>query len=74
MMEEDEEDENYTRGGIRPNTYTSSSNNAVPNDNVRHIENPSDLSLDENRYIKPPQSYASMITQAILSTPEGSIS
>uniref|UniRef100_UPI0040535C21 Fork head protein homolog 1 n=1 Tax=Saccharomyces cerevisiae TaxID=4932 RepID=UPI0040535C21 len=27
-----------------------------------------------NRYIKPPQSYASMITQAILSTPEGSIS
>ncbi|AJR44991.1 Fkh1p [Saccharomyces cerevisiae YJM1419] len=74
MMEEDEEDENYTRGGIRPNTYTSSSNNAVTNGNVPHIENPSDLSLDENRYIKPPQSYASMITQAILSTPEGSIS
>ena len=74
MMEEEDDDQNYTRGGIRPNTYTSSSTNAITNNNVPHIENPSDLSLDENRYIKPPQSYASMITQAILSTPEGSIS
>ncbi|CCE91336.1 forkhead family transcription factor FKH1 TDEL_0C04470 [Torulaspora delbrueckii] len=34
----------------------------------------SDLSRDENRNVKPPHSYATMITQAILSTKEGVIS
>lgn len=34
----------------------------------------SDLSHDENRNVKPPHSYATMITQAILSSPEGVIS
>lgn len=34
----------------------------------------SDLSRDENRNVKPPHSYATMITQAILSTQEGVIS
>ncbi|CCH61427.1 hypothetical protein TBLA_0E03730 [Henningerozyma blattae CBS 6284] len=34
----------------------------------------SDLSLPENRSVKPPHSYATMITQAILSTSEGVIS
>lgn len=34
----------------------------------------SDLSRDENRNVKPPHSYATMITQAILSTREGVIS
>lgn len=34
----------------------------------------SDLSRDENRNVKPPHSYATMITQAILSTDEGVIS
>ena len=34
----------------------------------------SDLSHDENRNVKPPHSYATMITQAILSAPEGVIS
>ncbi|CAR25495.1 hypothetical protein ZYGR_0A00590 [Zygosaccharomyces rouxii] len=34
----------------------------------------SDLSRDENRNVKPPHSYATMITQAILSTGEGVIS
>ena len=34
----------------------------------------SDLSHDENRNIKPPHSYATMITQAILSTQDGIIS
>ncbi|CDO95549.1 unnamed protein product [Kluyveromyces dobzhanskii CBS 2104] len=33
-----------------------------------------DLSRDENRNIKPPHSYATMITQAILSTEEGELS
>ncbi|CCK73045.1 forkhead family transcription factor FKH2 KNAG_0M01920 [Huiozyma naganishii CBS 8797] len=33
-----------------------------------------DLSLDENRTVKPPHSYATMITQAILSSAEGIIS
>ncbi|KAK5960100.1 forkhead family transcription factor FKH2 PWA37_002592 [Arxiozyma heterogenica] len=33
-----------------------------------------DLSLDENRSVKPPYSYATMITQAILSSKEGVIS
>ncbi|CAI4064418.1 forkhead family transcription factor FKH1 SKDI_09G0390 [Saccharomyces kudriavzevii IFO 1802] len=74
MMEEEDDDENYAKGGIRPSSYTSSNSNAINNNTLPHVENPSDLSLDENRYIKPPQSYASMITQAILSTPDGSIS
>lgn len=34
----------------------------------------SDLSRDENKNVKPPHSYATMITQAILSTREGVIS
>ncbi|QLL31425.1 hypothetical protein HG536_0B02880 [Torulaspora globosa] len=34
----------------------------------------SDLSRDENKNVKPPHSYATMITQAILSTKEGVIS
>lgn len=34
----------------------------------------SDLSRDENRNVKPPYSYATMITQAILSNPEGVLS
>lgn len=34
----------------------------------------SDLSLSENKDVKPPHSYATMITQAILSTAEGIIS
>ncbi|EHN00515.1 Fkh2p [Saccharomyces cerevisiae x Saccharomyces kudriavzevii VIN7] len=34
----------------------------------------SDLSHDENRNVKPPHSYATMITQAILSSAEGVIS
>lgn len=33
-----------------------------------------DLSLDENRTVKPPHSYATMITQAILSSKDGVIS
>ncbi|CAR24990.1 KLTH0G09086p [Lachancea thermotolerans CBS 6340] len=34
----------------------------------------SDLSRDENKNVKPPFSYATMITQAILSNPEGVLS
>lgn len=34
----------------------------------------SDLSRDENKNVKPPYSYATMITQAILSNPEGVLS
>ncbi|KOG98773.1 Fork head 1 [Saccharomyces pastorianus] len=74
MMEDEDDDENETREGIRPNTYSASNSNVINNNIMPHIDNPSDLSLDENRYVKPPQSYASMITQAILSTPDGSIS
>ncbi|OLN81816.1 Fork-head transcriptional regulator 2 [Colletotrichum chlorophyti] len=32
-----------------------------------------DLSLDENKHIKPQYSYAQMITQAIINTPEGKL-
>ena len=38
------------------------------------IDFASDLSRDENRTVKPPHSYATMITQAILSSEEGIIS
>ncbi|CAI4746898.1 AIG_G0046150.mRNA.1.CDS.1 [Saccharomyces cerevisiae] len=46
------------------------SSNAYP----QALDFTSDLSHDENRNVKPPHSYATMITQAILSSPEGVIS
>lgn len=41
---------------------------------VTGSDSTTDLSRDENRNIKPPHSYATMITQAILSTEEGELS
>lgn len=35
--------------------------------------NGADLSKDENKHIKPQYSYAQMITQAIMSAPEGKL-
>ncbi|EDO18261.1 hypothetical protein Kpol_1039p10 [Vanderwaltozyma polyspora DSM 70294] len=56
-----------------PTSYSSTSNH-----NNQTFPSPidfaSDLSRDENRNVKPPHSYATMITQAILSTKEGIIS
>lgn len=51
-----------------------SSNIGTMNDFPQSLDFASDLSRDENRNIKPPYSYATMITQAILSTEEGVIS
>ena len=42
--------------------------------NIASTDVSTDLSRDENRNIKPPHSYATMITQAILSTEEGELS
>ncbi|CCE63623.1 hypothetical protein TPHA_0F01390 [Tetrapisispora phaffii CBS 4417] len=42
--------------------------------NAKSLDFSSSLALDENKHIKPPHSYATMITQAILSTEEGIIS
>ncbi|KAL3230108.1 Uncharacterized protein RNJ44_01471 [Nakaseomyces bracarensis] len=50
------------------------SNIGTMNDFPQSLDFASDLSRDENRNIKPPYSYATMITQAILSTEEGVIS
>ena len=49
---------------------TSLVENGFPN----AMDYATDLSLDENRSVKPPYSYATMITQAILSSKEGVIS
>ncbi|KAL1887753.1 transcription factor [Ceratocystis pirilliformis] len=61
----------------RPGTPTSSRNNllATPRLGIppsTPISGPSDidLGLDENRHIKPQYSYAQMITQAIINTPD----
>lgn len=40
----------------------------------RGKDNSTDLSRDENRNVKPPHSYATMITQAVLSSKEGELS
>lgn len=70
----------------QPNSSYQNVNNAGPNgagigqnmntisDFPQSLDFASDLSRDENRNIKPPYSYATMITQAILSTGEGVIS
>ncbi|CCF60157.1 hypothetical protein KAFR_0J00890 [Kazachstania africana CBS 2517] len=50
--------------------FDSSSLNSFP----QPLDYASDLSRDENKTVKPPHSYATMITQAILSTEEGIIS
>lgn len=75
-------------GGLLLSPDTTNNNNqnmmnesySVSNSSATHMGFPqaldfaSDLSRDENRNVKPPHSYATMITQAILSTKEGVIS
>ena len=57
-----------------PHSYNISNANHSSNGFPPSIDFASDLSHDENRNVKPPHSYATMITQAILSTSEGIIS
>jgi hypothetical protein len=49
-------------------------NNETPKNNNGSSASENDLSMDESRDIKPPYSYATMITQAILSNPDGVLS
>lgn len=77
----------HSTGGLLLSPDISSNNQnmmnesySVSNSSATHMGFPqaldfaSDLSRDENRNVKPPHSYATMITQAILSTKEGVIS
>lgn len=55
-------------------SYSSSNESVSQMGFPQSLDFASDLSRDENRNVKPPHSYATMITQAILSTREGVIS
>lgn len=59
---------NTSSGGTLPD-----SRNMLTSSFPQSLDYASDLSRDENKAVKPPHSYATMITQAILSTPEGVI-
>lgn len=67
----------YKRPGTPPSAQSlrgsSAKSPAVSTPAVMVGANGADLSLDENQHIKPQYSYAQMITQAILNTPDGKL-
>ncbi|KAF7561885.1 hypothetical protein G7046_g2260 [Stylonectria norvegica] len=66
----------YKRPGTPPSAQSRTSNIKSPAASTPAVmvgANGADLSLDENHHMKPQFSYAQMITQAILNSPDGKL-